>query len=149
MVDMVASRSLRLWHEGCSKRGPMIEADVDNRSTARLVKSAAEESLDLLRAETNLAKDELKTELKKATGAAGAAVTALFAGLFAFAALLASLLFAIGVSAAWTMFICGIAMLAVALSALVFGLATAPKRPLPKTRKRIREDLEELGAHGA
>jgi hypothetical protein len=127
----------------------MNDHDADRPSTAELVRNAAEQFRDLLRAEANVTRGELKTELKAAAGAAGAIGAAVFAGLFAFAALLAALLVALNVTVAWALFISGCVMLAIALGGIAFAFTTAPRQAVPRTRERLRNDIHTLRSHRA
>jgi uncharacterized membrane protein YqjE len=121
----------------------------DEQSTPELLKEAVEDSRELLRTEAELAKNEIQKQAKTTMGAAGAFTIAAFASLFAFAALLAALLIAVGASPAWGLFIAGCTMLLVAAAGAGIGFGVVPKQPLGRTKARLETDVRALRRHGA
>lgn len=127
----------------------MTDPTLEAQPTTTLVKDAIDESRNLLRAELQLAREDLQTEVKEATGALGAFTTALFAGLLGCAALFAALLIALKLSVGWSLFIVGCSMLFVAIVGLAVGADVVPKRLLGKTRDRVHHDVAALEKRGA
>lgn len=112
-------------------------------STAQLVKEAIDESRQLVKLEVELAKDELRQELKDAKRSAimfgVAAVAALLAAAMMFVAL-ALAIFPGPVPA----LIIGIVLIAAAAVLGFVGFKKVPKKPLERTRRRLETDAQVI-----
>ena len=116
------------------------------KSTAELVKDAVDEAKQLVRIEAQLAKEEVKKEVKQAEGAGVA-----FGAAFAFAIVCLSLLgvaivLATGGTPVAALIVAGCA-LAIAGVAAGIGWALVPKKPLEHTIEHAEKDLRQLKEH--
>lgn len=126
-----------------SERNPAL---LEEASTADLVKEAMDEAKELVRLEVELAKEEVKEELKQVEHAAIGFGIAAAASVIVLCLLAMALVFALGGTA--------LAALAVAAGFLVAGGIAAwigygmlPKSPLEKTRHRLQNDVNQLKEH--
>jgi hypothetical protein len=123
---------------------PDRTAPLANASTSELVGRLAEESKDLVKKEVDLAKAELRAELKnEAKLALGFAVGGL-AAFLALQILLAALVLGLAESMpGWTAaLVVGGGVLATGAAAALVGWGYRVRHPLSKTRKTIKEDAE-------
>jgi hypothetical protein len=112
-------------------------------STADLVRNAFDEARTLVRLEVELAKREVRKEIKQLEGAAIAFAVAAVTALLGLAMLLVAIVLAAG--AKWEVALgIGGASLVVAGIAAFFGAGALPKKPLDKTRHRVEGDLQQL-----
>ncbi|HZH04780.1 MAG TPA: phage holin family protein [Myxococcaceae bacterium] len=120
----------------------MGEPDLSALSTADLIRQALDEAKLLARAEVLHAKQELKDELKAAKRAgifAGAGVTLAMVGVvLLFVALALALP---GADALGTLLV-GLVLLAVAGLLAFLAFKSAPKKPLPRTQQRLKQDVQ-------
>lgn len=113
-------------------------------STRDLVAAAAEAATDLVRDEIELAKLELKHDLKEQIKSTIWLVAAGIGALMILAMLLVSAVLGLGtVVAGWgaALIIAGAVALITSLAAL-FGYLKLVKKPMATTRKTLKEDLE-------
>ena len=109
--------------------------------TTELLRHAVEEARLLARAEVLHAKEELRDELK------GARRAGIFLGIAAVAALCALflLLAALAVALPWAdwvgLVVVGVICLFGALACAVLAKARVPRRPMSRTRQRLRHDV--------
>jgi uncharacterized membrane protein YqjE len=123
---------------------PMNEQELEDWSTAQLVKEIAAESKELVMREVQLAQAELKADLKHELSAAeGLGVAALF-GVGTFCSLLTTAIFALAlVLPGWAagLIVTGASALIAAIVG-TWGWARRTKTPLSRTRHTLVEDLQ-------
>jgi hypothetical protein len=132
---------MALIHEEIAPRPPLAQ-----EATTTLMREAIDETRQLVRIEVALAKDEARREirdLKSAAVAFGVAITATMLGL---AAIVSTVVVALGVLAGVI-----IAVVALVLAAIlgVTGYRRLPTNPLVATRKRLEDDIQGLKEHVA
>ena len=124
--------------------GVVRAAEVSRLSTPELVARIAQDAQDLVKAEIQLAKSELRNTVQGvgavAKRMAVAAVLALGAYFTLLAAAVAGLSLVLETWAA-ALIVGGVLLLSAALLA-VLGAKAAPKDPLERTRRSIQEDLK-------
>jgi uncharacterized membrane protein YqjE len=124
-------------------------AHIDPRpetSTADLVREAILDAKELLQAEVELAKDEMRTEIRHAKSTAIAMGVAAACTLLGLAMVLVGIALAIDVEPLPALLI-GIGLLVVGIIAGLFGYERLPKQPLPATRARLETDVRLLKEH--
>lgn len=114
--------------------------------TADLVREAILDAKELLQAEVDLAKDEMRTELRQLKS------TAVTMGIAAACALLGTAQILVGVALAIDMgplaaLLMGAGLLVVGIIAGVIGYERLPKQTLPATRARLETDARMLKEH--
>jgi uncharacterized membrane protein YqjE len=113
-------------------------------SSRDLVVDFTKTSMELVRKEIRLAREELRQDIKReVTAAAGIGIAGLFAILFA-NALIATVILVLAIwLPAWTsaLIVAGF-LLCVSAIAGGFGWGKRVKTPLPKTQKTIKEDVQ-------
>jgi hypothetical protein len=117
----------------------------DRQSMAELVGRTLEDAKQLARAELELAKQDLRAEVKSATRAAID-----FAVAFASAWLvIASLVLMVCLATGSALLALGFAILFLVAGATfaMLGWKTLPKKPLDPTRKRVESDMDKLKEH--
>ncbi len=116
------------------------------KSTADLVRDAVAETKQLVRAEAELAKNEVRQELKTTEGAAIGFGVAAASMIECLALLAVALVLALGAAPA-TALVASLCFLAAAGVAAAIGYALIPKRSLERTRERLTTDVHELKEH--
>jgi hypothetical protein len=117
------------------------EQQLRSKSTSELVRLALEEAQLLARAEVLHAKEELKSELKAAKtsgiliGAGGAAA------LCAVSVLLVALALLFPISEPLAVALVGAVVLVVGGGLALAGVRKIPRKPLPKTKERLKRDV--------
>ena len=125
---------------------PNANVPREELSTTALVKEALDEAKELVRVEVQLARDEVKTEVKQAEGAAiGFGVAAACSMLF-LSMLAVALVLALGGTALAALIVAGGFLVVCGVSAFV-GYSLIPKKPLDGTRKRLESDVHQLKEH--
>ena len=121
---------------------------LEEASTAELVKDALVEARELVKLEVELAKNEVKGEVKALEHVAiGFGVAFVFALLF-LAMMSVALVVALGGTAVAAT-VLGLVYAALAGGAAWYGYGKLPKKPLDRTRERLRTDLRQLKEHVA
>jgi hypothetical protein len=118
----------------------------EESTTGELIRDALDEAKELVKLEVELAKAEVMQEVAAAKKAAiGFAIGAVFGvislSLFAMALVLAlggTALLALGV-AFGALFLCAVGA--------GYGWSVLPRKPLPKTRRRVEGDVRQLKEH--
>lgn len=128
-----------------SSRTPV---QLEEASTADLVKEAMDEAKQLVKLEVALAKDEVKEELAKAKHAAIGFGIAAGAALLVLMLLAMALVLALGGTAV-TALLVALAFLVIGGVAGFVGWSLLPKEPLVHTRHRLETDLNQLKEHVA
>jgi hypothetical protein len=126
-----------------SERTPVV---LEEASTAELVKSAMFEAKELVRIEVELAKNDVKHELKSVQRAAICFGIAAGASLLVLCLLAVALVLALGGTALVALAVAG-AFLVIGLTAGFIGYGLLPKHPLENTRRRLLTDVNELKEH--
>ena len=112
-----------------------------SRSTPELLREVLDEAKLLARAEVEVAREELKTELSRAKGAGVGLGAAAALALCALSCVCVALGLALPM-ADWTgVLLVGVVMLVLALIVAAIGKRFVPKRPLQRTRDRLSEDV--------
>ena len=119
----------------------LTDDPLSNASTTELVKQALDEAKQLVRLEVELAKDEMRREVKEAKASAIALGVAAMAGVLLLATLIAVLVVAIGPIGG--LVVAGVLAVLGGLCAFA-GYKMLPKKPLHDTRKRIERDVHGL-----
>lgn len=114
--------------------------------TADLVREAILDAKELLKAEVELAKEEMRTEIRQAKSTAAAMGVATACILFGVALVLVGIALAIDVAPLPALLI-GIGLLVVGIIVGVAGYGRLPKQPLPATRARLQTDVRLLKEH--
>jgi len=114
--------------------------------TADLVKEALLDARELLQAEVELARDELRREIRRAKASAITLGIALGAALIGVALLLVGICLAIS-RGPLPPLLFGAGFLVLAAIAAVLGYSALPKQPLPATRARLEADARILKEH--
>jgi uncharacterized membrane protein YqjE len=118
-----------------------VDQRLQEMATTELVHHALDELKLLVRAEVLHAKQELREELAQTKRVAvlfGAAVGGALCGL---SVLFVALAVALPLPEGWAMLIDGLALLVAAVVCAGLGYWKLPRKPMSKTRKRIREDV--------
>ena len=117
------------------------EEDLSGLSTSHLVRQALEEAKLLMRAEVLHAKAELKEEVRMAKASGILLGAAGVLALCAFSVLLVALALALPISEVGGLLIVGVLLLVIAGVLGFLGVKELPKKPLPKTQERLRQDV--------
>jgi uncharacterized membrane protein YqjE len=127
-------------------RSAVQETEVEETSTADLVREAMDEAKELVRLEVELAKEEVKEEVKQAKRAAIAFSVAGGAAVIALCMLAVALVLALGGTALAALGVAG-GFLVLGAVAGYAGYGMLPKAPLEKTRHRLHNDVNQLKEH--
>ncbi len=122
----------------------MIVNERPETPTGALLREAVDEARDLIKTEVELAKSEVRTEVR---GVMRSVIAFAAAGIVAFLAF-AVLLVALGIATfpnPWPTLIAGIVLLVGAGVAVAVGISSLPKKmPLEKTIARVETDMQLL-----
>jgi uncharacterized membrane protein YqjE len=119
---------------------------LDAVPTTELMRQVLDETRELVRLETRLARDELHTDLKQLQAAAILGGVALLLGLLTLSTLLVAVVLAAGARAGVAFIIASLLLLgASVLAALAYR--KLPKPPLARTRDRLTSDVTQLKEH--
>jgi uncharacterized membrane protein YqjE len=119
---------------------------LDAVPTTELMRQVLDETRELVRLETKLARDELHGDLKQLQSAAIFGGVALLLGVLTLSTLLVALILALG-GAASVAFVCAIVLLLVASVLGAVAYQKLPKPPLARTRERLTSDVTQLERH--
>lgn len=126
-----------------SERSP---GSLEDASTADLVREAMDEAKELVRLEVELAKQEVKDELRHVERAAIAFGIAIAASIVVMALLAMALVLALGGTALVALAVAAV-FLAISGVAGWLGYGMLPKKPLEKTIRRLQTDMNQLKEH--
>ena len=126
-----------------SERSP---AFLEAASTADLVREAMEGGRELVRLEVELAKEEMKAELKHVQRAAIGLGIALASLVLVLCLLSMALVLALG-GTALVAILMALLFLVVGCVASFIGYGMLPKSPLERTRHRLEKDVNQLKEH--
>jgi Putative Actinobacterial Holin-X, holin superfamily III len=123
---------------------PDIQGPLANASTGELVGRLADQSKELVKKEVDLAKAELRTEVKSEIKLGLGFAAAGFLAFIAFELLLAALVLGLAETMpGWAAaLVVGGGVLAVGLVAALVGWGYRVRHPIPKTRKTLKEDAQ-------
>ena len=119
---------------------------LEEASTADLVREALDEAKELVRIEIEIAKSEVEKEIAQAKKAAIGFGVALAASVLVLCLLAVALVLALGGTALAALAVAG-GILVVGGAAGFAGYTLLPKRPLERTRHRLRSDVTQLKEH--
>jgi len=126
-----------------SERSP---AQLEDSSTADLVREAMDEAKELVRLEVELAKEEVKEEIAHVQRAAIGFGIAAASGIVVLSLLSVALVLALGGTAVAALIVAAV-FLALGGLAAFLGYRMLPKSPLEKTRHRLQNDVNQLKEH--
>jgi uncharacterized membrane protein len=126
-----------------SERSPAV---LEQTSTADLVREAMDEARELVRLEIDLAKEEMKVELKQLERAAIFMAIGVAASVIVLCLLSMALVLALGGTAVVALLV-ALAFVVVGGLAALLGYGFLPKAPLEKTRSRFESDVNQLKEH--
>ncbi len=115
--------------------------DLSHLSTPHLIRQAMEEAKLLVKAEVLHAKTELKEELRAAKLAGILLGAGAVLALCALSVLFVALALALPLVPALAAVIVGVVLLAIAGGLAFFGVKQVPRKPLPKTKERVLNDV--------
>jgi uncharacterized membrane protein YqjE len=153
------SRTAR-WTRSPSRDGPSVREEIEmsinlppperlsleEASTADLVREALDEAKELIRVEIEIARSEVEMELARAKRAAIGFGVALVAGVLVLCMLAVAVVLAFGGTVLAAIVVAGV-MLVVAGAAAYTGYTLFPKKPLERTRDRLKSDVSQLKEH--
>jgi uncharacterized membrane protein YqjE len=119
---------------------------LDDVPTTELMRQVLDETRELVRLETKLARDELRGDLKQLQSAAILGGVALLLGVLTLSTLLVAVILALG-AAASVAFVCAIVLLLGASVLAALAYQRLPKPPLARTRDRLASDVTQLKEH--
>jgi len=125
---------------------PTAGQALDDVPTTELMRQVLDETRELVRIETRLARDELQGDLKQLQTAAIFGGAALLLAILALSTLIVAGVLALGASA-------GVALIGAAALLLVASVLAGvafqrmPKPPLARTRERLTSDVTQLKEH--
>ncbi|HVH41678.1 MAG TPA: phage holin family protein [Labilithrix sp.] len=123
------------------ERLPLEEA-----STADLVREALDEAKELVRVEVEIAKSEVESEIARAKRAAIGLGVALAAAVLVLCMLAVALVLALGGTAVVALAVAG-GLLVIGGVAGAVGYSLLPKKPLERTRHRLKSEVTHLKEH--
>jgi uncharacterized membrane protein YqjE len=121
-------------------------ATLEEASTADLVKEAMGEAKELVRLEVELAKEDVKEELRQIQRAAIGFGVALASTLIVLCLLAVALVLALGGTALVALAMAGVFLVLAAIAGYA-GYRLLPKVPIEKTRHRLENDMNQLKEH--
>jgi uncharacterized membrane protein YqjE len=121
-------------------------AALDAVPTTELMRQVLEETKELVRIETRLARDEVEADLLQLKNAAIFGGVAVLLGVLTLSTLLVALILAIG-GGALAAFVVAAVLLLGASAAGGFAYQKLPKPPLARTRARLKSDMIQLKEH--
>jgi uncharacterized membrane protein YqjE len=119
---------------------------LDAMPTSELMRQVLDETRELVRLETRLARDELHTDLKQLQTAAIFGAVALLLAVLTLSTLLVAVVLALG-GHAGVAFIIAVVLLLGASMLAALAYRKLPKPPLARTRDRLTSDVTQLKEH--
>lgn len=124
---------------------PSTNTALDNLPTTELMRQVLDETKELVRIETRLARDELSADLGQLKKAAVLGGMALLLALLSLSTLVTALVLALG-GALVALVIAAVMLLGASVAAGV-AYQRLPKPPLARTRARLQSDVKQLERH--
>ena len=115
-------------------------------STVEVTKQVLADARELIALEVQLAREEVKEELRLAKQAAIAGAAAACVLLLSLCAAIVALILALGGEPAHALVV-ALTLLVVALAAGAYAYAAVPKQPMERTKNRLAEDAKRLKEH--
>ena len=125
------------------KAEPPTSAELREASTSDIVREALDDARELIRLEVEIAKQEVKAEIRQAKRAAMGFVVALALGLVGLSVLAVAIVLAFGGTVVAALVIGGILVVIAGVAALV-GYAMLPRPPLEAVRERLTTEVHQL-----
>lgn len=119
---------------------------LDETPTTELMRQVLDETRELVRLETRLARDELQGDLVQLKSAAIFGGSALLLGVLTLSTLVVAVILALGASAGVAFIIAAALLLGACVLAGV-AYQRLPKPPLARTRERLTSDVTQLKEH--
>jgi uncharacterized membrane protein YqjE len=119
---------------------------LDTLPTTELMRQILDETKELVRIESKLARDEVRADLVQLESAAIFGGAALVLALLTFSTLITTLILALG-GTALVALICAVVLLLGTSGAAAFAYQKLPKPPLARTRERLTSDVTQLKEH--
>jgi uncharacterized membrane protein YqjE len=119
---------------------------LDAVPTTELMRQVLDETRELVRLETKLARDELRGDVAQLKSAAIFGGVALLLGILTLSTLLVALILALGAGAS-VAFVIGVVLLLGASVLAALAYQRLPKPPLARTRDRLTSDVTQLKEH--
>jgi uncharacterized membrane protein YqjE len=119
---------------------------LEEASTADLFREALDEAKELVRVEIEIAKSEVELELARAKRAAIGLAIALAASVLVLCLLAMALVFGLGGTALAALAVAAVMLVVGGIAAWV-GYSLLPKKPLERTRHRLKADVGHLREH--
>jgi len=118
---------------------------LDTLPTTELMRQILDETKELVRIESQLARDEVRADLVQLKSAAILGGVALVLAGLTLSTLVVTLILALG--GALVALTCAIVLLLGASAAAAFAYQKLPKPPLARTRARLKSDVTQLKEH--
>jgi uncharacterized membrane protein YqjE len=119
---------------------------LDAMPTSELMRQVLDETKELVRIETRLARDEIEGDLLQLKSAAIFGGAALLLAVLSLSTLVVAIILALGGAASVAFVVAAVLLLG--SSALAFSAyRRAPKPPLARTRDRLKSDVSQLKEH--
>jgi uncharacterized membrane protein YqjE len=119
---------------------------LDAMPTGELMRQVLDETKELVRIETRLARDELEGDLLQLESAAIFGGAALLLGILSLSTLAMAIVLALGGAASIAFLLAALLLLSGSVLALL-AYRRAPKPPLARTRARLKSDVTQLKEH--
>lgn len=141
------------WHRACNDGGLVTTINqrstggaLDALPTGELMRQVLDETKELVRIETRLARDELESDLLQLKTAAIFGGVALLLAVLSLSTLVVAIILALG-GAASVAFLIAAALLLGGSGLALLAYRRAPKPPLARTRDRLTSDVTQLKEH--
>ena len=125
---------------------PPERLPLEQASTVDLVKEALDEAKELVRLEVEIAKQEVKQEVAQTKKAAIGFGVALAFALVVLSLLAVAIVLAVGGTAVAALAVAGVFLVLGGIAGYL-GYSMIPKKPLDKTRRRVKTDVNQLKEH--
>lgn len=124
----------------------VVDPKQHSPSTPELVKQVLADARELIALEARLAVQEARTEMLQIKQAAIVMAVAVVLGLLSIGTLLLAVVLALGGTPLDALIVAAALLVCAGIGA-AYAYAVVPKRPLQKTRERLRLDANELKEH--
>jgi uncharacterized membrane protein YqjE len=125
---------------------PSSNASLDNVPTTELMRQVLDETKELVRIETRLARDEIRADLIQLKSVAVFGGIALLLALLTLSTMVVALVLALGGSALVALLAAVVLLLGTSIAGGV-AYQKLPKPPLARTRERLKTDVMQLKEH--
>jgi len=125
---------------------PLERLALEEASTADLVREALDEAKELVKIEVELAKGEIEKELRQAKRAAIGFGIAAGAAIVALSVFAVAIVLALGATPVAALLVGGMLSVVAGVAGFV-AYVTLPRKPLERTRHRLKTDMNQLKEH--